>query len=140
MTMWQCGIPLSKCSSLDHVHGWLPHKNGCDEGLPKERIINKRRTHQRCLLHTDPQHCLDILQPTSGCVFSMNSLLLVRTSCHIASWRIHCDNPFPDSCCFRNVGVHVTFDVNRLPPIHFSTKDTLRVSYWSLSCLEVPVV
>ena len=25
---------------------------------------------------------------------------------------------------FQNVGVHVTFDVNRPPPIHFSTKDT----------------
>jgi hypothetical protein len=22
----------------------LPHTNGCDEGLPKDRIINKRRT------------------------------------------------------------------------------------------------
>jgi hypothetical protein len=35
-----------------------------------------------------------------------------------------CDNPFLVSCCFRNVGVHVTFDVSRPPPIHFSTKDT----------------
>jgi hypothetical protein len=50
------------------------------------------------------------------------------------------DNPFPPSCSFRNVGVHVTFDVNRLSPIHFSTKDTIRVSWWSLSCLETPVV
>ena len=37
---------------------------------------------------------------------------------------------------FRNVGVHVTFDVNHPPPIHSSTKDTLRVSCRSLSCLE----
>jgi hypothetical protein len=44
------------------------------------------------------------------------------------------------SCCFRNVGVHVTFDVNHPPPIHFTTKDTLRVSCRSLSCLEAPVV
>ncbi len=35
-----------------------------------------------------------------------------------------CDNPFLASCCFRNVGVHVVFDVSRPPPIHFSTKDT----------------
>jgi hypothetical protein len=35
---------------------------------------------------------------------------------------------------------HVTFDVNRPPPIHSSTQDTLRVSYRSLSCLESPVV
>ncbi len=33
-----------------------------------------------------------------------------------------CDNPFPDSCCFRNVGVHVTFDVSLPPPIHFTQK------------------
>ncbi len=44
--------------------------------------------HQRCLLHTDPQHCLHILQPPSGCVFSMHPLLQARTSCHIASWRV----------------------------------------------------
>jgi hypothetical protein len=51
-----------------------------------------------------------------------------------------CDNPFPVSCCFRNVGVHVTFDVRLPPPIHFATKDTLRVSCRSLSCLEVLVL
>ncbi len=50
----------------------------------------------------------------------------------------HCDNPFVASCCIRNVGVHVTFDVSLPPPIHFSTKDTLRVSCRSLSCLETP--
>jgi hypothetical protein len=56
---------------------------------------------------------------------------------------VGCDSAhaaFPASCCFRNVGVHVTFDVSRPPPIHFSTKDTLRVSCWSLTCLEAPVV
>ncbi len=44
MTMCQCGVPLSKYNSLAHTHDWLPHTIGCDEGLPKERIINKRRT------------------------------------------------------------------------------------------------
>ncbi len=32
----------------------------------------------------------------------------------------------------------MTFDVSRPSPIHFSTKDTLRVSCRSLSCLEDP--
>ena len=42
--MCQGGVLLSKCSSLAHTHGWLSHTRGCDDGLPKERIINKRRT------------------------------------------------------------------------------------------------
>ncbi len=52
-------------------------------------------------------------------------------------WHVDTEHMTP---YFRNVGVHVTFDVSHLSPIHFSTKDTLRVSSWSLSCLEDPVV
>ncbi len=156
MVMCQCGVPLSKCNSLDHEHDWLSHTSGCDEGLPKSMIINKRRSqtigalHQCCLLYTDPQHCLYVLQPTSGCVFSMHPLLSASTSYHIASWCVlrlvlprngfcsghsmlivilhHCHKPFLASWCFCNGGVHVTFHLTLPPPILFATKSTLRVS------------
>jgi hypothetical protein len=44
--------------------------------------------HQHCLLHTEPQHCLNDLQPPSGCVVAMHPLLQTRTSCHMVSWRV----------------------------------------------------
>ncbi len=37
-------VPLFQTHAHGHTHGWLPDTSGCDEGLPKERIINKRRT------------------------------------------------------------------------------------------------
>jgi hypothetical protein len=41
---------------------------------------------QNCLLHTDPQWFLNVLQPTSGSVFSMYPILQARASYHITSW------------------------------------------------------
>ncbi len=172
MAMWQCGVPLSKCSFLAHAHGWLTDTSGCDEGLPKERIINKRGLRP-FLISDSLQHssnsawlgCLvGILCPLSLTliiivVFStqIHNIVCISSNCHqVVFFRcIHCcqqgllvtfhlgaycglycqkmgsirdtrcwlslctrsDNPFPASCCFRNVGVYVTFDVRCLPSI-----------------------
>ena len=45
-TVCQHTVPLSKSSSLAHANGWLTHDDRLDKGLPKEWIINKRRTQQ----------------------------------------------------------------------------------------------
>ncbi len=81
----QCGVPLSKCSSLAHTHtDDCPIRSVVTRSFRK-RGSSTRDLHQHCLLHTDPQRCLHVLQPPSGSVFSMYPLLQARTSYHIAS-------------------------------------------------------
>ncbi len=77
----------------------------------------------------------DILLYTEKLLVTLNLVMYCGLHCQKTDsirvtrcWLWFCtdsDNPFPVSCWFRNVGVHVTFDVNRPHPIHFVTKDTL---------------
>ncbi len=132
-------------------------RTGC-VGIEVEHVFQKKRLGGRCLRHLPPISSNHHQVAFFRCIHCYNQGLLVtlhldayyglyyqKTGSIRATrcWLWFCtrwDNPFPASCYSRNVGVHVTFDINRLPPIHFSTKDTLRVSCWSLSCLEAPVV
>ena len=87
MVMCQCGVLLSKYSSLVHTHGWLSHTNGCDEDLNlpvKERIFNKRRTHN--MDFSTQSHSIVYMSSNQHQVpFFLYPLLPSGTSYHISS-------------------------------------------------------
>ena len=75
ITMRESIILLSKSSSLAHTHHCLAHARSYDKGLPKERIIHNS---WRNII---PDNRYD-LQPTSGYVLPMQTLLETKSFCH----------------------------------------------------------
>ena len=80
------GLSMDDFGSLSQ-DDTVPHVDVSFDGNGDD-LLNSSTTPQASLLHTHPQHCLNDLQPPSGCVFSMYPLLSANTSYHITSCRV----------------------------------------------------